>query len=333
MRRRGLDGDAAARRDEPERPEPRHRAPHRRARALRGGCSGRRLGTRREAEELEPLRDDPLASQPGARRDDLVELLGHDLGRLEAVDRQLLDRPHHDALERRGHVGGAPVEGHRRVAADAQGRRTRVGLVAALEGAGAAEHLVEDDAEREHVAPRVDRLAEDLLGRHVRGRPQRRDVLEAARAGAPTSNGAEGEGIRAAGRLRLGLEARCDAEVEDLHVAAVAHEHVGRLDVAVDDPVLVRVGEAARDEGADHRRRVGRHGGPLLQQVGEAVAVDELEHEVHLRLVAHVSVQETDVRVAKLAEDLRLALELRGEGRRRSDGAPQDLDGDGPPDG
>ena len=38
-----------------------------------------------------------------------------------------------------------------------------------------------------------------------------------------------------------------EAEVEDLHVTILRHEHVLGLQVPVDDPLLVGRGEAARD--------------------------------------------------------------------------------------
>ena len=94
----------------------------------------------------------------------------------------------------------------------------RVLLVLALERARPGEHLVEDDSERKEIAPRVRRVAEDLLGRHVRGR-------------------AEGAGLvgrRSASRaFRVSLG---DAEVDELDLAAERHEHVARLHVAMDDP-------------------------------------------------------------------------------------------------
>ena len=120
-----------------------------------------------------------------------------------------------------------------------------LGLVATLERPRAAHELVEHDAEREDVAARVDVLAEDLLGRHVRGRAERRDVLEPHRARAPTGSSPDDGALR-------------DAEVEDLHLAPAADEDVRGLDVAMDDAALVGVGEAARHRGADRGHRVGR---------------------------------------------------------------------------
>ena len=90
--------------------------------------------------------------------------------------------------------------------------------------------LVEDDAERVHVAPAIHLLAAGLLRRHVPELPRLHARLVADEA-----------------RAR-------DAEVGHLHGAAARHEEVLRRDVAVDDrerlralvAVLVRVVEPAR---------------------------------------------------------------------------------------
>ena len=87
---------------------------------------------------------------------------------------------------------------------------------------------------RELIGPAVHLEAGHLLGGHVVGRPE-----ELSRA-----------------RETPGREAR-DAEVEDLGLP-VLHEHdVGRLDVPVDDAVLVRVVERQR-QLADHLRDLGQ---------------------------------------------------------------------------
>ena len=120
-------------------------------------------------------------------------------------------------------------------------RRHRQEVVVALEQAPHAAQLVEHDAEREHVAAAVDRLAEALLGRHVRDL-----ALERARLGL-------GRPVR---RLR-------DPEVDDLHRAVVADQDVRRRHVAVDDAerraigpaLLVRVVQAG-GRGGDDRDHV-----------------------------------------------------------------------------
>ena len=107
-------------------------------------------------------------------------------------------------------------------------RRPRLQALAALrQGHAAVEHLVEHHPEGEHVGPLVLGPAAPLLGRHVGRRPAQRPLP------------AEGVG---------------HAEVEHLDQPVVAEEDVGRLEVAVDDAVGVRVGHAAGHVQADAQR-------------------------------------------------------------------------------
>ena len=92
--------------------------------------------------------------------------------------------------------------------------------------------LVEDHAEREHVAGARRGLAARLLGRHVARRAENH-----ARAGVVVA------GRRDVGRLR---EAR-QPEVEHLHVAIVADDDVLRLDVTVDNTRSMRHREGLRE--------------------------------------------------------------------------------------
>ena len=109
----------------------------------------------------------------------------------------------------------------------------------------AGEDLVGDDAEREDVGPRVERLAADLLRREVRGGAERDPGLR--------------EGRRGDHRLR-------DAEVHDLHGAVVEDPDVRGLDVAVDDPGRVRVAEPLADVEEDLDLPVEREGDLLLEE-------------------------------------------------------------------
>ena len=100
------------------------------------------------------------------------------------------------------------------------------------------DHLEEHDAERVDVAAGVDADALGLLGGEVGGRAHDRTGL---------------------GQALLGVDGPGDAEVGDLHLALVGDQHVARLHVAVDDPVLVGVAEGGGHVGADV-------GGPLGRQ-------------------------------------------------------------------
>ena len=118
-------------------------------------------------------------------------------------------RAHHDRLERR-RVARHELAGPRRVgAADLQ---PHAGLGLIDEGQSPGRQLVQDRADREHIAAAIHRTpAARLLRRQVRDlalqHRSRRDRL--------------------AGRAR-------DPEIDDLHGAVVADDHVGRRHVAVD---------------------------------------------------------------------------------------------------
>jgi hypothetical protein len=163
--------------------------------------------------------------------------------------------------------------------------RQEVGL--AVEQALDRQQLEHDRTEREHVAAAVERLAEDLLGRHVR-------VLALHRAGAGARVGA----------TRLG-----DAEVEHLHGAAVDEHDVGRRHIAVDHAeqvasVVARLvgvvqavagldDDAGDDAEVDQRLALGedgehprqRHAVQVLHRdVPGGVVVPEREHPTHVRV-------------------------------------------------
>ena len=69
-----------------------------------------------------------------------------------------------------------------------------------------------------------------------------------------------------------------EAEVEDLHLAVRRDLHVGGLQVAVDDALLVRLLERLGDLPRDRERLVDRDR-PALQPLGEVLAGDELHGE------------------------------------------------------
>ena len=124
--------------------------------------------------------------------------------------RILLQRVAHDAIQRRRQIAAELVEPiGARVAHHQQHveiRRRRV-------EPPAHQHLGQHDADREQIAAPVEHAAGHLLGRHVA-------VLALERAGLG---------------LRLALLRVRDAEVAQLHVAALGNEDVRRRDVAVDD--------------------------------------------------------------------------------------------------
>ena len=132
----------------------------------------------------------------------------------------------------------------------------------------AGEQLTQQAAERVDVRGSRDRLAEALLGRHVRGSADR-----------PVDLGEPGQ--------RAGALQDRDAEVEHLDQAALGDHHVGRLDVAVHDVHPVHVGQDRRDLRRDRRRpgnrrsQGNRRGRPV--RIGRSREVRPVEQRLERR--------------------------------------------------
>ncbi len=203
-----------------------------------------------------------------------------------------------------------------------RGRRVRdrlqdLEVVRRVERPPAREQLVEHDAEREHVAARVERLAGRLLRRHVRDRPHDETGARVLRVGA-----------RAAARVGPAGHELHEPEVRELRVAVAVDQDVARLHVAMQHAGRVRgrerVGDA-RDELGALAPTAFRRARPVL----ERAAVDELAHDVLAAVVLADVVYRDDVRVPE-------------RGRRRGflpkaalrvvigDRGAQELDRDGP---
>ena len=155
----------------------------------------------------------------------------------------------------------------------------------------AGQQLEEEHAERVDVGRGGDRAAGDLLGRGVLRR--QRDAALARQH-----------------RHRFVVaEQLGDAEVEQLDLAVAGHEHVRRLQVAVDD----QVGVGVRDRRLDVQEQADAilDAEPLV--VAEAIdvlAVDVLEHQVGLTGARDPGVdQPGDVGVGQPGEDRSLAAE------------------------
>lgn len=171
-----------------------------------------------------------------------------------------------------------------------QQRRPGGGLAvggAGLRGA-AGEQAVQQRAEAVDVHRRAGRGAAQLFGRGVAGReraPQR---------------------VRA---LAGGVGELADAEIEQARVPGIVHQHVGWLDVAVDDEVAVRV----RDRAADLQEQA--HDCPCVRRVRIAPAIDAFAlHQRHRQpagaVVGHARVdQRGGVGMVEAGQDLGLALE------------------------
>ena len=170
---------------------------------------------------------------------------------------------------------------------DDRGRRP------SFERAAPGHHFVQDDAKREDVGPRVERIAQRLLGRHVQNRSNRGARI--------------GERCRRLG----GLGDRGKAEVEQLRVAARRDEDVRRLDVAVDDARRMRgverIGDlhADVDDGSD-RKRSARE--PFVQREAAEQFHYEIRASVGFGGLADV-VNRADIRMIEPRRGAGFALE------------------------
>ena len=149
--------------------------------------------------------------------------------------------------------------------------RTSVTVVA-LERAAARQHFVEHAAERPDVGALVDALAARLLRAHVRGRAH--DDARAGRRGVVIV----GDCVTMAPPRRSGSSSLGQAEVEHLDRAVGRDLDVGRLQVAMDDALLVRRLERLGDLPGDGQRFV-QWKRPLRDAVGERRSFDQLQDE------------------------------------------------------
>jgi hypothetical protein len=183
--------------------------------------------------------------------------------------------------------------------------------VGPVEGQLTRAHAVEDAAEAEQVAAVIDLFAGGLLRGHVLGRA--------------------GDGpVHRQGRLATD-QAR-QAEVEDLHPPALPLQpDVGRLDVAVDQPLLVGRRQPLGDFAAD-AEGVGQRQRPLaLQPVLQRLAFEQHHGQEEDTAVLADLVDGDDVVVLDGGGHLRLALEAAARVLVGGQRGPHGLEGDRPP--
>ena len=199
------------------------------------------------------VRVDELAGQEAA------QLVGELAGVGIAVERALRHRALDDRDEIRGRTALALAQRHDLAE---RGGRDHVGRGARVVRRYAGERVIEHRAEREHVGALVDRLAARLLGRHVRGRAhdragdgqRRRSLHRRARRRLASTASASAARLCGARALSVGVEILREAPVDHDRLAEVAEQHVAGLEIAMDDPLAVRVrdrvargGEARND--------------------------------------------------------------------------------------
>jgi hypothetical protein len=125
----------------------------------------------------------------------------------------------------------------------AQHRRERVDHAPLGEQALARQHLVEHHADRPDVGPFVDRPAARLRRRHVRRRAENHPLARAAEG----DRGRVSEVHRQQSGAAEGIEGLRQPEVEDFDLPVHRSLDVLRLQVSMNDPLLVRLFEGVSD--------------------------------------------------------------------------------------
>ena len=262
---------------------------------------GRRGNLERER-PVHPRRDVAVAGLEVVlllHREQLVAQLG---GAAEPLVGIACERAEHDRVElRRARL----VERRRRHDVAALDLEQGLVLVLAREQRPRRQQLVRDHADGEQVGARVELLARDRLGRHVRELS-----LHAA-------------GLRAKLR-RLRLR---DTEVDDLDVARARDEHVRRRDVAVDElerlPVLValvvrvieRIAELEQNADGDVDRRRSRDLARVTEDATDIASVDVLHRDEVLGADTAELEDLDDVDVVEQRGELGFAYERLDEAR------------------
>jgi hypothetical protein len=118
-----------------------------------------------------------------------------------------------------------------------------------------------------------------------------------------------------------------EAEVRDPRHVVVGDDDVRGLEIAVDDPGGVRERQAVAHGARDADDARGRHR-PVVDQLGERAAVDEVHDDVGQPALGRAVVDDSDdVRVREPARALGLAREPLAHRRRRAGVAEQHLHG------
>ena len=159
------------------------------------------------------------------------------------------------------------------------------------------DELIQKCAEREDVRGGTDRIAADLLGRHVSNRahgdPGRRRDLR----------GRCDKSDRADGCVELG-----QTEVEELDATVVQKKYVLGFEIAMDDAASVCGGEAMRDL-CDPVEGVRKGNGPGAQPIAQRLAVEQLRDEVRPAVGCPDVIKRQQIRMIECAGRACLLLE------------------------
>ena len=190
-------------------------------------------------------------------------------------------------------------------------RRHRVDRRVAPERTPARQHFVQHDAEGEDVRAMVSRKAAHLLRGHVADGAEDR----VRRRCSPST----ASPVARAGRGRVGLRELGETEVEDFDALVGGDEDVFRLQVAMDDALVVRGGKPAgelhrvRESLADKKPRACRvRNRPLVagrKPVAQRLALEQLRDDVRRAVVLADVVDIQNVRMVQRGRRARLLLE------------------------
>ena len=215
-----------------------------------------------------------------------------------AVRRIARHRPCDDRRE----VGRQAIERRRGGAT----RLERARQVRVRDGRRAGEHLVQDRAKGPDIRSRRDRVTEQALRRRVAERPDHR------------------RGRRQVAIRRI--HQRGDPEIDQVDRPVIVDQDVAGLDIAMDDPVVVRDGERVGDDAGD-RDRLARGQRTAGDAFVERPALDEVHDQRRRVRVLDQLARPDDRRVVHRAHGDRFAFQP-GPGRRIGDDVRvQSLDG------
>ena len=199
-----------------------------------------------------------------------------------------------------------------------QNRAENVRHRIAIESFVSGERLVETAPERPDVAAFVDHLSPRLLGAHVRRR---------SHDGAERRSFCQSRGLgRFRGDVFVGRQSLCQPEIQNLGLPLRRQLDVGRLQVSVDDALLVgrfeRLGELQ-----EQRKRFVERKRPSGQALRQRLALDELHDEDLLTFELLEPVERGDTGVVERGEKLGLTLEPRQALSILSESLKQHFDG------
>ena len=194
----------------------------------------------------------------------------------------------------------------------------RVGHRRPGERCAAGEHLIQDTTERPDICPLVERPATRLLGAHI-GRSTENHTVRMSHLDR------HGRHMRSDVRRRVSDRLR-QSEVEHFHGAVLAHLDVGRLEIAMDDALLVGGFEGLGDLSCDGQGIVDGDR-PVHHAIGERRPLDQLHDERQHAASLLEPVKAGDILMIQGREDLCLSTKASEPIRIRRKGIGQHLEG------